>query len=109
MIPIQDTVRGPNPPLAVSTLVGLNVLVFALELRLPREELERLFYLFKAMVQLQEAVQALLGSKTDRERAAELARAPTGGPGRMMIRSPSRRRSDWDCPSVRRCPTRSWN
>ena len=42
MIPIQDTVRGRNPPLAVYTLVGLNVLVFAFELTLPHQELERL-------------------------------------------------------------------
>jgi membrane associated rhomboid family serine protease len=45
MIPIRDTVRGRNPPLAVYTLVGLNVLVFALELTLPHEELGKLFYL----------------------------------------------------------------
>ena len=45
MIPIQDTVRGRNPPLAVYTLVGLNVLVFAFELTLPHQELERLLYL----------------------------------------------------------------
>jgi membrane associated rhomboid family serine protease len=45
MIPIQDTVRGRNPPLAVYTLVGLNVLVFAFELTLPDQELERLLYL----------------------------------------------------------------
>jgi membrane associated rhomboid family serine protease len=45
MIPIQDTVRGRNPPLAVYTLVGLNVLVFAFELTLPNQELERLLYL----------------------------------------------------------------
>ncbi|MBX6312208.1 MAG: rhomboid family intramembrane serine protease [Isosphaeraceae bacterium] len=46
MIPVQDTVPGRNPPLAVFTLIGLNVLVFAFELSLPREDLERLFYLF---------------------------------------------------------------
>jgi membrane associated rhomboid family serine protease len=45
MIPIQDTVRGRNPPLAVYTLVGLNVLVFAFELTMPDQELERLLYL----------------------------------------------------------------
>jgi membrane associated rhomboid family serine protease len=45
MIPIQDTVPSRNPPLAVYILIGLNVLVFALELTLPLGELERLFYL----------------------------------------------------------------
>ena len=45
MIPIQDTVRSRNPPLAVYALIGLNVLVFALELTLPHEDLDRLFYL----------------------------------------------------------------
>ena len=45
MIPIQDTVRGRNPPLAVYTLVGLNVLVFGFELTLPHRELEQLLYL----------------------------------------------------------------
>jgi membrane associated rhomboid family serine protease len=45
MIPIQDTVRGRNPPLAVYTLVGLNVLVFGFELTLPHRELERLLFL----------------------------------------------------------------
>ena len=37
MIPIQDTVRSRNPPQAVYALIGLNVLVFALELTLPPE------------------------------------------------------------------------
>ncbi len=45
MIPIEDTVSGRNAPLAVSAIIGLNVLVFAFELRLPQEDLERLFYL----------------------------------------------------------------
>ena len=45
MIPIQDTVRSRNPPQAVYALIGLNVLVFALELTLPLEDLDRLFYL----------------------------------------------------------------
>ena len=45
MIPIQDTVRSRNPPQAVYALIGLNVLVFALELTLPHEDLDRLFYL----------------------------------------------------------------
>jgi membrane associated rhomboid family serine protease len=45
MIPIQDTVPARNPPLAVYVLVGLNVLVFGLELSIPDQELERLFYL----------------------------------------------------------------
>ena len=45
MIPIQDTVPARTPPLAVYVLVGLNVLVFALELSIPDQELERLFYL----------------------------------------------------------------
>jgi membrane associated rhomboid family serine protease len=45
MIPIQDTVPSRNPPLAVSALIALNVLAFALELTLPHEELERLFYI----------------------------------------------------------------
>jgi len=46
MIPIRDTVPRRNPPLAVYSLIGLNFLIFALELSLPREHLERLFYLF---------------------------------------------------------------
>jgi membrane associated rhomboid family serine protease len=46
MIPIQDTIRGRNPPLAVYTLIAVNVAVFGLELSLPHEDLERLFYLF---------------------------------------------------------------
>ncbi|HZW29368.1 MAG TPA: rhomboid family intramembrane serine protease [Isosphaeraceae bacterium] len=45
MIPIQDTVASRNPPLAVYVLIGLNVLVFSLELSLPQGERERLFYL----------------------------------------------------------------
>ena len=45
MIPIQDTVRSRNPPQAVYALIGLNVLVFGLELTLPHEDLDRLFYL----------------------------------------------------------------
>ena len=45
MIPIQDTVRSRNPPLAVYALIGLNFLVFALELTLPHEDLDRLSYL----------------------------------------------------------------
>jgi membrane associated rhomboid family serine protease len=45
MIPIQDTVRSRNPPLAVYALIALNLLVFALELSLPHEGLDRLFYL----------------------------------------------------------------
>ncbi|MGC8642148.1 MAG: rhomboid family intramembrane serine protease [Isosphaeraceae bacterium] len=46
MIPVEDTVPGRNPPLAVYAITALNVLVFALELRLPQGDLERLFYLF---------------------------------------------------------------
>jgi membrane associated rhomboid family serine protease len=46
MIPIQDTVRSRNPPLAVYCLIGLNVLAFAFELSLPHGDLDRLFYLF---------------------------------------------------------------
>ncbi len=46
MIPIQDTVRGRHPPLAMYAILGLNVLVFAMELRLRPEDLEELFYLF---------------------------------------------------------------
>jgi membrane associated rhomboid family serine protease len=45
MIPIQDTVHSRNPPLAVYALIALNLLVFALELSLPHEGLDRLFYL----------------------------------------------------------------
>jgi membrane associated rhomboid family serine protease len=45
MIPIQDTVHSRNPPLAVYALIALNLLVFALELSLPHEGLNRLFYL----------------------------------------------------------------
>jgi membrane associated rhomboid family serine protease len=45
MIPIQDTVPSRNPPLAVYALIALNLLVFALELSLPNEGLDRLFYL----------------------------------------------------------------
>ncbi len=49
MIPIKDTVPGRNPPLAVYTLIALNVLTFALELTMPEEARERLFY-FLGMV-----------------------------------------------------------
>ena len=45
MIPIQDTVRSRNPPLAVYALIGLNFLVFAIELTLTHEDLDRLCYL----------------------------------------------------------------
>jgi membrane associated rhomboid family serine protease len=45
MIPIQDTVPTRNPPLAVYALIALNLLVFAFELSLPEEEIDRLFYL----------------------------------------------------------------
>src|SRR5438309_699419 len=45
MIPIQDTVPTRNPPLAVYTLIALNVLAFALELTLPEGEIDRLFYI----------------------------------------------------------------
>jgi len=45
MIPIQDTIRSRNPPFAVYALIGVNVLVFALELSLSRGNLDQLFYL----------------------------------------------------------------
>jgi membrane associated rhomboid family serine protease len=45
MIPIQDTIRSRNPPLAVYALIGLNVLVFAFELTLPHGDLDQLFYI----------------------------------------------------------------
>ncbi len=45
MIPIHDTVPRRNPPLAVYTLIAINVLIFGIELSLPDKELERLFYL----------------------------------------------------------------
>lgn len=41
MIPIRDTVIGRNPPIATWLIIGLNVLVFYLELVLPTEDLER--------------------------------------------------------------------
>ena len=44
MIPIKDTVPSRNPPLAVYALIALNVLAFALELTMPEESRERLFY-----------------------------------------------------------------
>jgi membrane associated rhomboid family serine protease len=44
MIPIKDTVPGRNPPLAVYTLIALNVLAFALELTMPEDVRDRLFY-----------------------------------------------------------------
>ncbi|HEV3168372.1 MAG TPA: hypothetical protein VGZ22_30485 [Isosphaeraceae bacterium] len=46
MIPIQDTVPRRSPPLAVYTLIAVNVLAFALELSLPEKDLELVFYLF---------------------------------------------------------------
>jgi membrane associated rhomboid family serine protease len=49
MIPIKDTVPGRYPPLAVYTLIALNVFVFALELMLPEPSRERVFY-FLGMV-----------------------------------------------------------
>jgi membrane associated rhomboid family serine protease len=45
MIPIRDTVPSRSPPVAVYALIAVNVVVFAFELSLPDEELDRLFYL----------------------------------------------------------------
>jgi len=45
MIPIKDTIPGRYPPLAVYTLITLNVFVFAIELMLPEPSLERVFYI----------------------------------------------------------------
>src|SRR6266446_7432353 len=46
MFPIRDTVPRRNPPIATWCLILLNAVVFLLELSLPPETLERLFYLF---------------------------------------------------------------
>ena len=43
MIPIRDTVPSRSPPVAVNALIAVNVVVFAFELSLPDEELDRLF------------------------------------------------------------------
>lgn len=59
MLPIQDTIRGRNPPMAVYALVGLNVLVFALELTLPQDEVLELMGLFPQPVRRQASVEYL--------------------------------------------------
>ncbi|WP_456432961.1 rhomboid family intramembrane serine protease [Thermosulfuriphilus sp.] len=46
MIPIQDSIPRRCPPVATWTLIGLNALVFLLEISLPEKRLEQLFYLF---------------------------------------------------------------
>jgi len=45
VIPIRDTIVSRHPPVAMWVLIGLNTLAFAVELLLPQQELERLFYL----------------------------------------------------------------
>ena len=46
MFPIQDTIPSRHPPVATRGLILVNVVVFLLELYLPRAGLERVFYLF---------------------------------------------------------------
>jgi membrane associated rhomboid family serine protease len=46
MIPIQDTIPRRSPPLAVYSIIALNVLAFALELSLSQSDVERFFELF---------------------------------------------------------------
>ncbi len=46
MFPIGDTVPRRQPPIAVWLLIFVNALVFLVELRMPPDTLQRLFYLF---------------------------------------------------------------
>jgi membrane associated rhomboid family serine protease len=46
MLPLQDTVPGRHPPVAVLGLILVNSAVFLVELALPEETLERVFRLF---------------------------------------------------------------
>jgi membrane associated rhomboid family serine protease len=46
MFPVQDSVPSRSVPVATRTLILINVVVFFFELMLPRQGLERLFYLF---------------------------------------------------------------
>ncbi len=46
MIPLFDTIPSRNPPLVTYGLIALNALVFFVEVQLPADRLEGLFYLF---------------------------------------------------------------
>ena len=46
MIPIRDTIPGRNPPIAVLTLIAINVGVFLFELTMTPEQLQEFFYRF---------------------------------------------------------------
>jgi membrane associated rhomboid family serine protease len=46
MIPVRDTVPSRSTPVVTWTLIAVNAAVFAYELTLDPEDLERLFYLF---------------------------------------------------------------
>lgn len=46
MIPLYDTIPSRNPPVATWFLIGVNVLVFILEVRLPERELLGALYTF---------------------------------------------------------------
>src|SRR2546430_11306648 len=46
MFPIQDSVPSRSVPVVTRALILINVLVFFLELMLPRQGVEQLFYLF---------------------------------------------------------------
>ena len=46
MIPIQDSTPRRCPPVMTYTIIGLNVVVFMLEITLPPHALEGFFYLF---------------------------------------------------------------
>ncbi len=46
MFPLIDDVPRRHPPVATWLIIAANALVFALELGLPQERLEQLFYLF---------------------------------------------------------------
>ncbi|MHB8897462.1 MAG: rhomboid family intramembrane serine protease [Thermoguttaceae bacterium] len=46
MFPIQDTVPGRHPPIATWAIILVNCAVFVLQLSLPEQGIEQLFYLF---------------------------------------------------------------
>ena len=46
MFPIRDTIPSRHPPIAVWLLLLLNGIAFSIEIALPNDQLERVFYLF---------------------------------------------------------------
>ncbi|MBW1971636.1 MAG: rhomboid family intramembrane serine protease [Deltaproteobacteria bacterium] len=46
MFPIHDTIPRQSPPIITWLIIGVNSIVFFIELNIPEASLERLFYLF---------------------------------------------------------------